>query len=185
MHVEDYGPSLQSRGMLLHSIATTQSTMDCSCFFNLSLFELCYSSLLDGMLYGSTIHVLALINLKVQFSRCSRKLLKSILFISTFLLLHLPPFDLMFYCLNVFVQEPSTTSCRPRVLLRKAGRNHLFGLGSSPHDSLSKSTVDKECRQRLQRLLDNPMMQQNDSSWTRQCQWVYIKSCIKALGGGS
>ena len=30
MHVEDYGPSLQSRGVLLHSIATAQSTMDYS-----------------------------------------------------------------------------------------------------------------------------------------------------------
>ena len=68
----------------------------CSCFFNLALFELCYSSLPDGMLYGSTIHVLALINLKVQFSRYSRKLLKSTLFIATFLLLHLSPFDLKF-----------------------------------------------------------------------------------------
>ena len=44
----------------------------CSCFFNLALFEVCYSFLLqDGMLYGSTIQVLALINLKVQFSGCS------------------------------------------------------------------------------------------------------------------
>ena len=45
------------------------------------------------------------------------------------------------------------------------------------------STVDKECRERLQRLLDNPMMQQNDSSWTRQRQRAYIKSRIEALGG--
>ena len=30
MHVEDYGPSLQSGGVLLHSIATAQSTMDYS-----------------------------------------------------------------------------------------------------------------------------------------------------------
>ena len=30
MHVEDYGPSLQSRGVLLHSVATAQSTMDYS-----------------------------------------------------------------------------------------------------------------------------------------------------------
>ena len=30
MHVEDYGPLLQSRGVLLHSVATTQSTMDYS-----------------------------------------------------------------------------------------------------------------------------------------------------------
>ena len=28
MHVEDYGPSLRSGGVLLHSVATTQSTMD-------------------------------------------------------------------------------------------------------------------------------------------------------------
>ena len=35
-----------------------------SCFFNLALFELCYSSLPNGMLYGSIIYVLALINLK-------------------------------------------------------------------------------------------------------------------------
>ena len=50
----------------------------CSCFFNLALFELCYSFLPNGMLFGSTIHVLALINLKVQVSRCSWKLLKSV-----------------------------------------------------------------------------------------------------------
>ena len=30
MHVEDYGPLLQSGGLLLHSVATTQSTMDYS-----------------------------------------------------------------------------------------------------------------------------------------------------------
>ena len=30
MHVEDYGPLLQSRGVLLHFVATTQSTMDYS-----------------------------------------------------------------------------------------------------------------------------------------------------------
>ena len=116
------------------------------------------------MLYGSTIHVLALINLKVQFFGCSRRLLKSTLFIATFLLLHLSPFDLMFYCLNVFVQESSATSLQPRILPRKAGGNHLSGSGFSPRHSLSKSIVDKECRQRLQRFLDNPMMQQNDSS---------------------
>ena len=28
MHVEDYDPSLRSRGVLLHSVATAQSTMD-------------------------------------------------------------------------------------------------------------------------------------------------------------
>ena len=49
----------------------------CTGSFNLALFEVCYSSLLDGMLYRGTIHVLALINLKVQFFGCSRKLLKS------------------------------------------------------------------------------------------------------------
>ena len=59
----------------------------CSCLFNLALFELCYSSVPDGMLYGSIAHVLALINLKVQVSGCSQKLLKSTLFIATFLLL--------------------------------------------------------------------------------------------------
>ena len=30
MHVEDYGPLLQSRGVLLHSVAIAQSTMDYS-----------------------------------------------------------------------------------------------------------------------------------------------------------
>ena len=46
--------------------------------FNLALFEVCYSSLLHGMLYRfNTIYVLALINLKVQFFGCSQKLLKS------------------------------------------------------------------------------------------------------------
>ena len=50
----------------------------CSGFVNLALFEVCYSSLLHGMLYRfSTIYVLALINLKVQFFGCSQKLLKS------------------------------------------------------------------------------------------------------------
>ena len=68
----------------------------CSCFLNLALFKLCYSFLLDGMLYGNTIDVLALINLKVQLFGCSRKLLKSTLFITTFLLLQLPPFNLNF-----------------------------------------------------------------------------------------
>ena len=50
----------------------------CAGFFNLALFKVCYSSLLHGMLYRfSTIYVLALINLKVQFFGCSQKLLKS------------------------------------------------------------------------------------------------------------
>ena len=50
----------------------------CSCFFNLALFEVCYSSLLHGIVYRfSTIYVLALINLKVQFFGCSQKFLKS------------------------------------------------------------------------------------------------------------
>ena len=43
---------------------------------NLALFEVCYSSLLHGMLYRSTIYVLAPINLKVQFFGCSQKFLK-------------------------------------------------------------------------------------------------------------
>ena len=30
MHVEDYGPSLRNRGVLLHSVATAQSMMDYS-----------------------------------------------------------------------------------------------------------------------------------------------------------
>ena len=30
MHVEDYGPLLRSRGVLLHYVATAQSTMDYS-----------------------------------------------------------------------------------------------------------------------------------------------------------
>ena len=69
-----------------------------SCFFNLALFEVCYISLLDGMLYRSTMHVLALINLKVQFFGCSQKLLKS-----TFV-----------HCYNVIV---AVTSIRPKVLI--------------------------------------------------------------------
>ena len=47
----------------------------CAGFFNLAVFEVCYSSLLHGMLYRSTIYVLALINLKVQFIGCSLKFL--------------------------------------------------------------------------------------------------------------
>ena len=43
---------------------------------NLALFEVCYSSLLHGMLYRSTIYILAPINLKVQFFGCSQKFLK-------------------------------------------------------------------------------------------------------------
>ena len=115
----------------------------CSCFFNLALCKLYYIFLPNGMLYGSTIHVLALINLKVQFSGCSRKLLRRTLFITTFLLLQLPPFDLKFYCLHVFVQEFSVTSLQPHILSKKAGGNHLCGLGSSPHHLLSKSIVDR------------------------------------------
>ena len=94
--------------------------------------------------------------------------MKSTLFIATFLLLQLPPFNLKFYCLDVFVHEPSTTSLQPCILPKKAGGNHSCSLDSSPRHSQFKSTVDEECRQRLQRLLDNPMMQQNDSSWIYQ-----------------
>ena len=64
----------------------------CAGFFNLALFEVCYSSLLDGMLYKfSTIYVLALINQKVQFFGCSQKLLKS-----TFVHCYI----VQFYCCN-------------------------------------------------------------------------------------
>ena len=37
----------------------------CAGSFNLAVFEVCYSSLLHGMLYRSTIYILAPINLKV------------------------------------------------------------------------------------------------------------------------
>ena len=43
---------------------------------NLALFEVCYTSPLHGMLYRSTIYILAPINLKVQFFGCSQKFLK-------------------------------------------------------------------------------------------------------------
>ena len=36
MHVEDYSPLLQSRGVLLHFVATTQSTMD---YLNMAMDE--------------------------------------------------------------------------------------------------------------------------------------------------
>ena len=49
----------------------------CAGSFNLALFEVCYSSLLDGMLYRRTISVLAPINLKSQFFGCSQKFLKN------------------------------------------------------------------------------------------------------------
>ena len=49
----------------------------CAGSFNLALFEVCYSSLLHGILYRSTIYVLAPINLKVQFFGCSQKFLKN------------------------------------------------------------------------------------------------------------
>ena len=70
----------------------------CACSFNLALFEVCYSSLLHGMLYRSTIYVLAPINLKVQFFGCSQKFLKS-----TFV-----------HCYSFIV---AITSIRPKVLI--------------------------------------------------------------------
>ena len=70
----------------------------CTGSFNLALFEVCYSSLLHGMLYRSTIYVLAPINLKVQFFGCSQKFLKN-----TFV--HC-------YCFIVAI-----TSIRPKVLI--------------------------------------------------------------------
>ena len=72
----------------------------CAGFFKfLALFKVCYSSLLDGMLYRfSTIYILALINLKVQFFGCSQKLLKS-----TFV-----------HCYSFIV---AITSLRPKVLI--------------------------------------------------------------------
>ena len=70
----------------------------CACSFNLALFEVCYSSLLHGMLYRSTIYVLAPINLKVQFFGCSQKFLKN-----TFV-----------HCYSFIV---AITSIRPKVLI--------------------------------------------------------------------
>ena len=70
----------------------------CACSFNLALFEVCYSSLLHGMLYRSTIYVLAPINLKVEFFGCSEKFLKN-----TFV-----------HCYNFIV---AITSIRPKVLI--------------------------------------------------------------------
>ena len=50
----------------------------CTGFFNLALFEAKDRNPQHGMLYRfSTIYVLAMINLKVQFFGCSQKLLKS------------------------------------------------------------------------------------------------------------
>ena len=57
-----------------------------------------------------------------------------------------------------------------------------FSSGATRRHSLPKSNIDEVRRQGLQRLLDSPMMQQNDSKWTRQRQRAMLKSRIEAYG---
>jgi hypothetical protein len=56
-------------------------------------------------------------------------------------------------------------------------------LSSSRRHSLPKARIEDDRRRRLQRLLDSPMMQENDLGWTRQRQRAFIKSRIVAYGG--
>ena len=80
---------------------------------NLALFEVCYSSLLHGMLYRSTIYVLAPINLKVQFFGCLQKFLKK-----TFV-----------HCYSFIV---AITSIRPKLLIPSWNpQGHLYNLAIS------------------------------------------------------
>ena len=98
----------------------------CTCSFNLALFEVCYSFLLHGMLYRSTIYILAPINLKVQFFGCSQKFVK-----------------------NTFVHRYSfivaITSIRPKVLIPScisAGTHcNISPTSQSPKEAKWKSFV--------------------------------------------
>lgn len=56
-------------------------------------------------------------------------------------------------------------------------------LRSSRRHSLPKASIEDRRKQRLQRLLDSPMMQENDSGWIRQRQRAFIKARIEAYGG--
>ena len=99
----------------------------CAGFFNLALFKVCYNSLLHGIVYRfSTIYVLALINLKVQFFGCSHILSKS-----TFI-----------HHYNFIV---AITSIRPKVLIPSCisvGTHcDIFATSQSPKEGEWKSFV--------------------------------------------
>jgi hypothetical protein len=85
-------------------------------------------------------------------------------------------------CFLEFVQVPSSLSLQQRISSNNPVGRRISSFKNRRH-SLPKTTVDDLHIRRLQRLLDSPMMQQNDSGWTRQRQRSFIKSRIVALGG--
>lgn len=84
--------------------------------------------------------------------------------------------------MGVALQEFSTKATQKLNVRETTDLKGLSISGSRLH-SLPKANVEEQSRRRLQRLLDSPMMQQNDSGWIRQRQRAYIKSRIVALGG--
>ncbi|KAG0574077.1 hypothetical protein KC19_VG232200 [Ceratodon purpureus] len=65
---------------------------------------------------------------------------------------------------------------------RKSADSHSKP-SSTRHHSLPESSIGDRRRQKLQRLLDSPMMQVEGMSWTRQRQREFVKSRIEAYGG--
>ena len=88
-------------------------------------------------------------------------------------------------CVDAFVnfhgimQDLSAKLLKPCSLPKK----HLPATSSHRRHSLPKSNIDEQLLRRLQRLLENPIMQQNNSTSTRQRQRLFIEDRIKALGG--
>lgn len=80
------------------------------------------------------------------------------------------------------MQDPSLELPNPcDVLVKEEGL--IEPLRRSSRHSLPKASIEERRKQRLQRFLDSPMMQENDSGWTRQRQRAFIRSRIEAYGG--
>ncbi|KAG0605626.1 hypothetical protein M758_9G074500 [Ceratodon purpureus] len=65
---------------------------------------------------------------------------------------------------------------------RKSADSHSKPSSTRRH-SLPESSIGDRRRQKLQRLLDSPMMQVEGMSWTHQRQREFVKSRIEAYGG--
>lgn len=80
------------------------------------------------------------------------------------------------------LQMPRLRSTTTGSRARKSADSHSKPSSTRRH-SLPESSIGDRRRQKLQRLLDSPMMQVEGMSWTRQRQREFVKSRIEAYGG--
>ncbi|KAG0596341.1 hypothetical protein M758_UG245100 [Ceratodon purpureus] len=86
------------------------------------------------------------------------------------------------HCQNNSYNIPRLRSTTTGSRARKSADSHSKPSSTRRH-SLPESSIGDRRRQKLQRLLDSPMMQVEGMSWTRQRQREFVKSRIEAYGG--